>query len=131
MADEAQRPLSILLVEDHADSLDLLARLLRRCGHTVQTARRVDEAVGAVARDRFDILVSDIGLPDGCGTEVMRAIRSAQGTPGIALTGHGEDHYIRACAEAGFAARLLKPVVFEKLVEAMETVLPHEQRPIC
>ena len=131
MADEASRPLSILLVDDHVDSLDLLARLLRRCGHVVRTARCVDEALHAVRRDRFDILVSDIGLPDGSGTEVMREIRSTQGAPGIALTGYGEDQYSSACAEAGFSARLLKPVVFDKLVEAMETVLPPTHKPIC
>ena len=128
---ETSRALSILLVDDHADSLDLLARLLRRCGHRVETARRVDEAVRAVGQGRFDILVSDIGLPDGCGTEVMRAIKAEQGAPGIALTGHGDEHYIQACAEAGFAARLLKPVVFRQLVEAMETVLPQVPKPIC
>jgi CheY-like chemotaxis protein len=131
MPDEAQRPLSILLVEDHADSLNLLARLLRRCGHTVETARRVQDAKQAVEQHKFDILVSDIGLPDGSGTEVMRALREAQGAPGIALTGHGEDHHIQDCAEAGFAARLMKPVVFSKLVEAMETVLPETAKPIC
>ena len=131
MADEAQRPLSILLVDDHADSLDLLARLLRRCGHTVQTAKRVDEALHALHQHRFDILVSDIGLPDGSGTEVMREMRSRQGVPGIALTGYGEDQYADACAKAGFSARLLKPVVFDKLVEAMESVLPQVDKPIC
>src|SRR5688572_20235217 len=128
---ETSRALSILLVDDHADSLDLLARLLRRCGHRVETARRVDEAVRAVTRERFDILVSDIGLPDGCGTEVMRVMKAEQGAPGIALTGHGDDHYVKACAEAGFAVRLLKPVVFKQLVEAMETVLPQAVKPIC
>lgn len=131
MRDEAQRLLSILLVDDHQDSLDLLARLLRRCGHSVETARRVDEALGAIDRQRFDILVSDIGLPDGCGTDVMRALRDAQGAPGIALTGHGEEHYVEACEQAGFAARLLKPVVFNKLIEAMEMVVPAAARPIC
>jgi CheY-like chemotaxis protein len=128
---EPSRALSILLVDDHADSLDLLARLLRRCGHHVETARRVDEAVRAVGRGRFDILVSDIGLPDGSGTEVMRVMKAEQGAPGIALTGHGEEHYVQACAEAGFAARLLKPVAFKQLVEAMETVLPEVPKPIC
>lgn len=131
MNDEAQRALSILLVDDHVDSLELLARLLRRCGHRVETARRVDEAVRAVGEKRFDILVSDIGLPDGSGTEVMRAIKAEQGTPGIALTGHGDDHYVQACAEAGFSARLLKPVVFNQLVQAMEKVLPEVSKPIC
>lgn len=131
MSDEAQRLLSILLVDDHQDSLDLLARLLRRCGHSVHTARRVDEALRAIDKHPFDILVSDIGLPDGSGTDVMRAIRNAQGTPGIALTGHGEEHYIEACEQAGFSTRLLKPVVFNKLIEAMETVLPATAKPIC
>ena len=131
MNGDALRHLSILLVDDHKDSLDLLARLLRRCGHSVETAMRVDEAVQAVGRRRFDILVSDIGLPDGDGTEIMKAIRSAQGAPGIALTGHGDDRYVQACAEAGFATRLLKPVVFNQLVKAMETVLPEASKPIC
>ena len=131
MNGDASRHLSILLVDDHKDSLDLLARLLRRCGHSVETAMRVDEAVKAVERRRFDILVSDIGLPDGSGTEVMRAIKAEQGAPGIALTGHGDDKYIQACADAGFATRLLKPVVFNQLVRAMETALPEAGKPIC
>ena len=130
MTDEASRPLSILLVDDHTDSLDLLARLLRRCGHSVETAKCVEEAARAVGRKRFDLLVSDLGLPDGSGTEVMRLVRDA-GTPGIALTGYGEERLIQECEEAGFAARLLKPVVFQKLVEAMEAVLPAEAKPIC
>ena len=130
MADEASRPLSILLVDDHSDSLDLLARLLRRCGHAVETARSVREATHAVGARRFDLLVSDLGLPDGSGTEVMRLVREA-GTPGIALTGYGEERHVQECEEAGFAARLLKPVAFQKLVAAMEAVLPAVARPIC
>jgi CheY-like chemotaxis protein len=132
MANGESRSLSVLLVDDHKDSLDLLARLLRRCGHAVETATRVEDALRAIGGRRFDLLVSDIGLPDGSGTEVMRAFRAEQGSPGIALTGHGEDHYARACEEAGFAARLLKPVVFDRLVNAMESVLPAEvPKPIC
>lgn len=132
MADEAPRSaLSILLVDDHADSLELLARLLRRCGHTVQTARTVGEARRAVSSGRFDVLVSDIALPDGSGTEVMTELRAAQGCPGIALTGHGEEHYVKACEQAGFSARLLKPVVFEDLVATIESVVPPSAHPVC
>jgi DNA-binding NtrC family response regulator len=131
MADDAQRALSILLVDDHADTLNVLARLLRKCGHTVETAGTVDEAVAAVARSRFDILVSDIALPDGSGTEVMKVVREVHGAPGIALTGHGDEEYIEACEKAGFAERLLKPVIFDKLVKAMEKVLPEVPGPIC
>ena len=130
MADEASRPLSILLVDDHRDSLDLLARLLRRCGHRVETATGVRDALRAVGAVQFDILVSDLGLPDGSGAEVMRAVRGS-GTPGIALTGYGDERHVQECEEAGFTARLLKPVVFEKLVEAMQSALPALARPLC
>jgi CheY-like chemotaxis protein len=131
MADGASHPLSILVVDDHPDSLELLARLLRRCGHAVKTASTVAGACAAIAQHRFDLLISDIGLPDGSGTDVMRTIHSTQGIPGIALTGHGEEHYTRACVEAGFAVRLLKPIVFSNLVEAMERALPKASKPIC
>jgi CheY-like chemotaxis protein len=131
MAGGASHPLSILVVDDHQDSLDLLARLLRRCGHTVETASTVAAATAAISRHRFDLLISDIGLPDGSGTEVMRTMRLAQGAPGISLTGHGEEHYTRACAEAGFAVHLLKPVVFGTLVEAIERALPEVGKPVC
>ena len=131
MSDGASNPLSILVVDDHSDSLELLARLLRRCGHAVKTASTVGGALAAIAQDRFDLLISDIGLPDGSGTDIMRTIRSAQGAPGIALTGHGEENYTRACVEAGFTVRLLKPIVFSSLVEAMERALPTASKPIC
>ena len=131
MAGEASSPLSILVVDDHPDSLDLLARLLRRCGHVVETASTVAGALAAIARRRFDLLISDVGLPDGSGTEVMRTIRAVQGVPGIAVTGHGEEDFTVACADAGFAVRLLKPVAFSTLVEAMERALPGASKPIC
>jgi len=131
MAGGAAHPLSILVVDDHQDSLDLLARLLRRCGHAVETASTVAGALAAIAARRFDLLISDIGLPDGSGTEVMRTLRLQQGAPGISLTGHGEEQCTRACAEAGFAVHLLKPVVFGTLVEAIERALPRVGKPVC
>ena len=131
MAAGATHPLSILLVDDHVESLSPLAKLLRHCGHTVQTAESVGEAKAKLQREQFDLLVADIGLPDGCGSDVMKAFRDAHGKPGIALTGHGEDHYAKVCEQAGFAVRLLKPVVFEDLIAAIEAALPERPAPVC
>jgi CheY-like chemotaxis protein len=131
MATGATHSLSILLVDDHAESLSPLAKLLRHCGHTVHTAQNVHEAMDKVSRERLDILVADIGLPDGCGAEIMKEFRAAQGKPGIALTGHGEDHYARLCEEAGFSTRLLKPVVFDDLIAAIQAAIPQRAEPVC
>jgi CheY-like chemotaxis protein len=124
-------PLSILLVDDHVESISPLAKLLRHCGHTVHTAGSVQEAKAKFASERLDLLVADIALPDGCGSDVMKAFQQTYGKPGIALTGHGEEHYAKVCQEAGFAARLLKPVVFDDLIAAIEAALPERPEPVC
>ena len=131
MADGANHSLSILLVDDHPESLSPLAKLLRHCGHTVHTAGSVREAKAKLERERLDLLVADIGLPDGCGSDVMKAFRATHHKPGIALTGHGEDHYAKVCEEAGFSKRLLKPVVFHDLIAAIEAALPGRGQPVC
>src|SRR5688500_12411630 len=77
----------VLLVEDHADTRDVLRRLLKSFGCAVTTAETVREAVELSQREQFDLLVSDIGLPDGSGTDVMRRLRESQGVRGIALSG--------------------------------------------
>jgi len=107
--------LSILLVEDHEDTLRVIARLLKRLGYAVMTARGVGEARDLASRERFDLLVSDIGLPDGSGLDIMREIRDRQGVRGIALSGFGQDEDIARSREAGFADHLIKPVNFEVL----------------
>ena len=109
------RTLSILLVEDHEDTLRVIARLLKRLGYAVTTARGVVEALGLASRERFDLLVSDIGLPDGSGLDIMREIRDRQGVRGIALSGFGQDADIARSREAGFEDHLVKPVDFDAL----------------
>ena len=116
-----RRGLSILLVEDHEDTLRVLARLLERLGHAVLTARSVGEALELAARERFDLLVSDIGLPDGSGLDVMRAVRGRHGLRGIALSGFGRDADILRSREAGFEDHLTKPVDFRALQEKIES----------
>lgn len=70
------RPLRILLVDDHQDTCTALERLLVRRGNLVAAARNVRSAMGAPARNSFDLLISDIALPDGTGTELITYLRA-------------------------------------------------------
>lgn len=101
--------LRLLLVEDHADTARVLSRLLEISGHTVEVASSVAEALAAAERQSFDLVVSDLGLPDGSGHDVMRALRS-RGLQGIALSGFGMEDDIRRSNESGFVDHLTKPV---------------------
>ena len=111
--------LRILLVDDHRDSLSVLAKLLGMQGHTIRTATSFAEAVQSAAANQCDLLVSDIGLPDRTGIELMQELGQRYGIKGIALTGHGDEQTVQDCYKAGFSARLLKPVGFSDLLDAI------------
>jgi len=115
------RPLRILLVEDHSDTARVMASLLRKHGHEVRVAMSVHEAKH-MADEQFDLLVSDLGLPDGSGAEVMRALSERQRIPGIALSGLASAEDIRASKENGFAEHLTKPIDFMVLLSAIDVV---------
>ena len=114
--------LRILLVEDHPATAAVMARLLRSMGHAVRPAGSVNEALDAAAADRFDMIISDIGLPDGTGHELMRQLRNHQAAPAIAVSGFGMDNDIANSLEAGFAAHLTKPISIEQLEWAIQKV---------
>jgi len=114
----------ILLVEDNEDTMRLMARLLRNDGHEVRTATGVRAAVDA-ANDNLDLLICDIGLPDGSGWELMRQLRAARSDrpiPGIALSGFGSDDDIRRSHESGFVCHLTKPVNLQQLEDTIQQV---------
>lgn len=102
--------LRLLVVEDDAPTLQVLSRLLTRAGHQVTTASSIAAARAAAASGKFDVVVSDLGLPDGTGIELMEHLRSAHGLSGIALSGYGMEEDLRRSEEAGFVAHLVKPV---------------------
>jgi PAS domain S-box-containing protein len=110
----SERPLRILLVEDHADTAEAVADLLRLSGHHVDIAATVAEALAAAEGTSngasFDLVLSDLGLPDGSGQDLMRELASRYGLKGIALSGYGMEEDIRRSREAGFACHLTKPV---------------------
>jgi PAS domain S-box-containing protein len=110
----------ILLVEDHEDTARVLGRILRNAGFDVSHAGTLAEARAHAASKRYDLLISDLGLPDGSGLELMKALRDAQGAKGIALSGFGTDEDIAASAAAGFSAHLTKPVDWERLRAEIE-----------
>jgi signal transduction histidine kinase/CheY-like chemotaxis protein len=117
------RALRILLVDDHQDTCTALERLLIRRGHLVAATHNVRSAMEAAVRNRFDLLISDIALPDGTGTELMTWLRAISGIPGIAISGFGMNGDIEKSLEAGFAEHLVKPVKMEKLEAAIDRVI--------
>lgn len=120
----------ILIVEDHADSAAMLARLLKRAGHEVYTACKVAEALEIaqseeIAGRPFHLVVSDLGLPDATGYELMKKLRENHRLPGIALSGYGQADDVRQALEAGFSHHLTKPIDFDKLKAAICELLDH------
>lgn len=105
---------SILLVEDHKDSREILASLLTHCGYEVSTAANMQDALTLLDDLRFEILVCDIGLPDGSGLDLVAEARKRQAWKKIvALTAHEEQTDLGL--RAGFDEFLTKPFDFYKL----------------
>ncbi|HYH45223.1 MAG TPA: ATP-binding protein [Thermoanaerobaculia bacterium] len=116
----ARRPLRLLLVEDHSDTAEAMAELLRSLGHEVRVAMSVAAGLDAAAAEigsgaGIDLVISDLGLPDGNGMDLMRQLVSRYGLRGIALSGYGSEDDVRRSLEAGFSRHLTKPVNFKAL----------------
>lgn len=124
LEEPAEKPLRILYVEDDVATMDVMAKLLRLSGHVVVTAECVKDAV-AINDSKYDLLLSDIGLPDGTGFEVMANIKAACGdrVPGIALTGFGSEDDIKMCYEVGFCEHITKPINFPRLEATIRRVM--------
>lgn len=116
------RSLRLLLVDDHADTRHILSRLLGKCGHEVSTADSGQSALKLVETERFDALISDIGLPDTSGYELVREAKRRQPMRGIALSGFGMEEDVRRSLEAGFDYHLTKPVEFQDLRSLLQKI---------
>jgi signal transduction histidine kinase len=119
-ADAVRRSLRILLVDDHPDTSVALERLLTRRGHIVAAARDMRSAMEAGESRQFDLLISDVGLPDGSGLQLMTHLRAKSGIRGIAISGFGMNGDVEKSLQAGFTQHLVKPVNLEKLEAAIE-----------
>src|SRR3954471_4293043 len=107
------RAMRILLVEDHHDTREGLRRMLERSGHHVKGAGTCADALILAAEmsiGRLDVIVSDVGLPDGDGVELMQTVMSRHACRAVALTGWGEDEDLKRYAAAGIDRSFVKPV---------------------
>jgi PAS domain S-box-containing protein len=120
MGGKTSNPLHILLVEDHQDTRRTLSRLLTHFGHDVVTADNVERAMDIIGSNNIDVVLCDIGLPDGSGYEVAAQARANGGIKAIALTGFGTEQDVRRSKEAGFDFHLVKPVNFHELQTVLD-----------
>lgn len=114
---------TILLVEDHADTARVLARIMTSEGYLVQIAGSIAEATAIYGEHPADCVVSDIGLPDGTGIELIEKLVRIRPVRGIALSGYGMEHDMERSRQAGFDQHLTKPVHWPRLQKALQQVL--------
>jgi signal transduction histidine kinase len=122
------QPPRLLLVEDHAPTRQVLSHLLAHRAYAIAAAGSVAEALALVEGGRFDVLISDIGLPDGSGYDLMTELRDRHGTVGIALTGFGMEDDVSRSQAAGFVIHLTKPVSVQALDSALSVAATSLER---
>lgn len=110
----------VLLIEDHHDTVRALRELLSELSCEVFAVGSLNEALAAAEKNSFDLVLSDLGLPDGSGLDLMRQLRDRHGLSGIAVTGYGMEQDLRQTREVGFVDHLVKPITFERLSDAIE-----------
>jgi PAS domain S-box-containing protein len=113
----------ILLVEDHEPTRNTLSLLLARRGYVVVSSASFNEALAVSQKHDFHLLISDIGLPDGSGYDLMEKLRENSNIKGIALTGYGMEQDIGRSRKAGFETHLTKPIRMERLDAALNSIL--------
>ena len=113
----------LLLVDDHVDTCTGIKLMLERRGYDISVAHSADQAVEKARQENFDLLISDIGLPDRTGYELMSELRQSKGLPGIALSGFGTEADVNKARDAGFGEHLTKPINFERLEQAIRRLL--------
>jgi len=118
----ASGEMAVLLVEDHQVTRDVMAQLLRRRNYKVLTADSIARARELANKYKLDLLISDIGLPDGNGNDLMDEFRARFGLKGIALTGYGMEEDITRSRAVGFVTHLIKPVRIQSLEQALALV---------
>src|SRR5436190_57635 len=116
------RPPRLLVVDDHQDTCTGMKMILERRGYDITVAYSADQATEKARKQNFDLLISDIGLPDRSGYELMQEMRG-RGVPGLALSGFGLEHDVNRARAAGFSEHLTKPINFERLEEVIHQLL--------
>jgi CheY-like chemotaxis protein len=116
--------LRFFVVENHQDTLDAIKMFLEAQGHTVETAPDMKSGLKLATQVTFDVLISDIGLPDGDGWELMKQLREKMpGVKAIAMSGYGMRADMEKSKAAGYAAHIVKPFGPMELDAALKKVL--------
>ncbi len=115
----ARRP--ILIVEDHVATRQVLEKLFRQRDYEVVGASTVAEALQLAAQGSYEFVVSDLGLPDGTGYDLMKILHERHRLAGIALSGYGAEQDTARSREAGFLEHLTKPVTFAMLDRVIQS----------
>lgn len=126
--DRATMALQILIVEDHGETRRVLTGLLGHFGHAISAADTVKSAMAFVQAKRFDAVLSDVGLPDGSGYDIIREAKRHQHLTGVALTARGEEEDIEHGRQAGFDFHLTKPVDFAELRAVLDRIVSERAR---
>lgn len=113
----------ILVVEDSRDIAELLKMFLEPYGYEVDTTSGIVEAMELVKSGSYDLLLSDLRLPDGSGLDLIRDARRLKPIKGIAVSGYDSEAHVRESLAAGFAAHLVKPVEENELLDTIKKVL--------
>jgi len=111
----------VLLVEDHADTRSVLGVLLNRCGCQTVTAKSLKEARARLKDMPFDILISDLNLPDGDGLHLVHEAKQAHTLKAIAVTGRASDEERDQGLKAGVDYYLTKPIDYQELKKALRS----------
>ena len=114
------RPLRIFVVENHEDTRFLLGLLLEQLGHTVFATATKAEALASMADAHCDVLISDIGLPDGNGWELMAQLGPGAPPYAIAMSGFGQLSDRQRSLGVGYRHHLLKPVEPNQLEDLLD-----------
>lgn len=120
--------LRLLVIEDHVDTAKVLRNLLLKANYEVSIVHTVEAAKMVAMEKRFDLVISDLGLPDGHGLELMQHLKKMHHLPGIALTGYGTEIDRRQILAAGFSEFLVKPIDFLELQAALSRMSPEALR---
>jgi two-component system CheB/CheR fusion protein len=112
---DRNRPLKILVVENHEDTLRWLTLYLEELGHTVAGARTLAEARAALATGEHEVLLSDIGLPDGTGWDLLESEPLSGRIFAIAMSGFGQNANNARSRAAGYRHHLIKPFKLSEL----------------
>jgi DNA-binding response OmpR family regulator len=124
-----RRTLRLLIVEDHETTSNVMVRLLTKRGYSVSAASSIKEALRMLQQDSVDLLISDVGLTDGSGLELMKKVRETRDLPAIALSGYGTEADLAQSSEVGFSAHMTKPVDIERLDRQIQALVRNSADP--